>query len=261
MAMSKRGQVTLFVILGIIVVALIVLLISFRREIIPRAATVENLDATMADIEKHISGCLKEAADEPVKRIGLQGGYLSTPEGSYRRWNDYPISFLCYNQAGKDTCTNRFLTKANMEEQLAAAIKENIGKCLDIEGAANIGIIKTFDLVLGNTMDVKATILPDEVKVELDYDVQLKARKSDTQKKQGIFVRAIKAPLGELYDVSQDILDAETVIGRFDQLTYMLAKMSKFTIDVQKPYPDKIYRLKLRENNYIFQFAVEGEPS
>ena len=37
--------------------------------------------------------------------------------------------------------------------------------------------------------------------------------------------------------------------------------MSAYTIQMQKPYPDKIYQIKLREKDYVFQFAVEGESS
>ncbi|MDI6737371.1 MAG: hypothetical protein QME12_02535 [Nanoarchaeota archaeon] len=256
---TKRGQVTLFVILGIVIVAIIVLLLAFRKDIMPMTGTPENLDKVMRNIDKGIKECMANSADEPIKRIGLQGGYLSTPEGSYRRWNDNAISYLCYNQAGKETCTNRFLTLGNMERQLSEAIKENMGKCFDIEGFADLGLIKTIEVMPVDNMDVKVIITKDIVTVELNAKVEVKGSGGSKVNKK--FEVPIRSPLGELYDVSQDILDAETAIGRFDQLTYMLAKMSRYTIYIQKPYPDKIYQIKLREKDYIFQFAVEGEPS
>lgn len=256
---NKRGQVTLFVILGIVIVAIIVLLLAFRKDILPKTGSPENIDATMQSIEKGIRQCMADAADEPIKRIGLQGGYLSTPEGSYRRWNDYPISYLCYNLARTESCRNRFLTVGNMEEQLSEAITENMGKCLDIQEFASLGLIKTIDVIPGDKLDVKVSISQDVVNIELNYKVEVKG--SSGSKVKDKFEIAIRSPLGDLYEVAQDILDSETTFGRFDQLTYMLNKMSKYTIYVQKPYPDKIYQLKLREKDYIFQFAVEGEPS
>ncbi|MDD4878686.1 MAG: hypothetical protein PHO02_06680 [Candidatus Nanoarchaeia archaeon] len=256
---NKRGQVTLFVILGIVIVAIIVLLLAFRKDILPKTGSPENIDATMKGIEKGIRECMAEAADEPITRIGLQGGYLSTPEGSYRRWNDYAVSYLCYNQAGKETCTNRFLTMGKMEEQLSEAITENMGKCMDIDEFASLGLIKTIEVIPGNAMDVTVSIAKDVVNIELNYKVEVKG--SSGSKVKDKFEIAIRSPLGELYEVSQDIIDSETTFGRFDQLTYMLNKMSLYTIYVQKPYPDKIYQIKLREKDYMFQFAVEGEPS
>lgn len=255
---NKRGQVTLFVILGIVIVALIVLLLAFRKDIMPKTGSLENLEEVMRNIDKGIKGCMAQSAEEPIKRIGLQGGYLSTPEGSYRRWNDYPISYLCYNMANTEACRNRFLTVGNMEEQLAAAIKENMAKCFAVEEFADLGLIKTIEVMPVDNFDVKTTISKDIVTVELNAKVEVKG--SGGSKVKDKFEVPIRSPLGELYDVSQDILDAETTLGRFDQLTYMLAKMSRYTIYVQKPYPDKIYQIKLREKDYIFQFAVEGEP-
>lgn len=261
MIKDKRGQVTIFVILGIVIVALVVLLLAFKDEVIPKPATIENLDSTMKDIDKHVKECMSEAAEDPIKRIGMQGGYLATPENSYRRWNDYTVSYLCYNLPATELCQNRMLTREKMEEQLAAAIKENMGKCLDIEGAAGGGLFKRFDIVLGNEMTLKVSIERAKVGLELSYEVTLKPKGTGDSRTQKIFVKDINVPLGDLYEVSQDIIDSETSIGRFDQLTYMLSKMSKYTIDVQKPYPDKIYKINLREGSYIFQFAVEGEPS
>ena len=256
---NKKGQVTLFVILGIVIVAVIVLLIAFRRDIIPKAGTQENIDAAMNNIDKGIRECLANSADDPLRRMGLQGGYLTTPEGSYRLWDSNPISYLCYNQAGVETCTNRFLTRAKMEEQLAEVIKNNLANCLDIEGFADVGIIKTIKVIPGDKMDLKVEVARESVNLELDYRIEVKG--SEASRVKDKFEVVIRSPLGELYDVSQDILDAETTIGRFDLLTYMLQKMSAYTIQMQKPYPDKIYQIKLREKDYVFQFAVEGESS
>ncbi|MFH1064969.1 MAG: hypothetical protein V1734_00490 [Nanoarchaeota archaeon] len=256
---NKRGQITLFVILGIVIVAVIVLLIAFRRDIIPKAGTQENIDATMKNIEKGIKECLANAADSPIERIGLQGGYLATPEGSYRLWDSNPISYLCYNQAGVETCTNRFLTRAKMENQLAEAIKNNLANCLAIDDFADVGAFSSIKPVYGGDMKLKVEVARESVNLELDYRIEVKG--SDASRVKDKFEVVIRSPLGELYDVSQDILDAETTIGRFDQLTYMLQKMSAYTIQLQKPYPDKIYQIKLREKDYVFQFAVEGESS
>jgi len=256
---NKKGQVTLFVILGIVIVAVIVLLIAFRRDIMPKAGTQENIDATMNNIDKGIRECLANSADDPLRRMGLQGGYLATPEGSYRLWDSNPISYLCYNQAGVETCTNRFLTRAKMEEQLAEAIKNNLANCLDIEGFADVGVLSSIKPIYGGDMVLKVEVARESVNLELNYRVEVKG--SEASRVKDKFEVVIRSPLGELYDVALDILDAETTIGRFDQLTYMLQKMSAYTIELKKPYPDKIYQIKLREKDYVFQFAVEGESS
>lgn len=258
---KKRGQVTLFVILGIVIVAVVVLLLAFRKQIIPTPATAENLNEIMRDIRGQITDCMKSAAEGPIDRIGLQGGYLSVPAGSYRLWNDATVSYLCYNQPNTEVCSNRMLTRQHMEEELTSAIENELAQCVDVQGFS-MGLIKTFDVVANDPMKAKVTIARENVIVDLNYPVTLKSRSSDNVVSEKKFTVSIDKPLGEFYDVAQDILEAETSAGMFDTLTYMLAKMSRYTIYLQKPYPDKIYQVTLREGSkYIFQFAVEGEQA
>lgn len=259
--MKKKGQVTMFVIIGIVIVALIVLAISFRGKIYT-PATTDNLNSIMNDIDNDIGDCLESSLDEYVKKIGLQGGYLNPSSGSYRLWNDTTISYLCYNQVGKRTCTNRMLTEQDMEEQLANVLKELFPMCFDLEddiygrGSA----IKTFNVV-SEEPEFSVDITQSSVFTSLKFPLTLKAKNSDNVASKEEFSAKIDAPLGELYQVSQDILDAETMIGYFDVMTYILIKTGRYTIYPHKPYPDKIYQIKLREGNYFFQFAVEGESS
>jgi len=258
--MKKRGQVTIFVILGIIIVALVVLFFAFRKQIIPTAATPENLNEILGDIEDHIEDCIQTSAEGPLEQIGLQGGYLSVPPESYRTWNDNKVSYLCYNQIGVERCTNRLLTRAHMEEELSEVIEDDLARCIDVQGFSS-GLFKTFDVVANKPMELSTTITSDQVLFELSYPVTLKSKSTDAVAESKTFTVPVEAPLGELYDVALDILDGETSIGMFDTLTYMLVKTSRYTIYLDKPYPDKIYKIKLREGDYIFQFAVEGEPS
>ncbi len=259
--MEKRGQVTVFIILGIIIVAVIVILLSLKPEIISTPATPENLNKVMNDINKHIKQCLAASAEEPLNRIALQGGYLNVPDESYRLWDDTTVSYLCYDLPNTDSCMNRMLTKKHMEDELENAVKEKVMQCLDVQEFASQGIIKTYDvLTKPDKLDLNLVINRDNVVIELKYPITLKSSKNGNDITRDKFTVIVDKPLGELYEVVQDILDAETTYGRFDTLTYMLSKLSRYTIYLHKPYPDKIYQVKLREKDYMFQFAIEGEP-
>jgi len=251
--MKKKGQITVFVIIGIVIVALIVLLYAFRTKISVPFIQV-NLQDEMLEFRSELQQCIEDSASGPIERIGLQGGYLSTPPGSYRLFNDVPISYLCYNQIGKPTCTNRMLTLESMEEQLSGAIEEALPLCMDIDVSGGV------ELQLPNTYKVETDIQPTKVLATLYYPITLVNKKTGDELSEMEFTATVNAPLGDLYDVAMDIVDSEAVGGRFDVLTYVLSKMSKYTIYPHKPYPDKIYQIKLREGNYLFQMAVEDEP-
>jgi len=256
--MTKRGQVTLFIILGIIITALVALMLFSKQANIYTPATQENLQSKMESIEKNIEDCLEDAASEPLYRIAQQGGYLTVIQGSYRLWNDSMISYLCWNQEQTRACMNRMLTLAHMQDQLNVAIKQQVETCLDVQGEADL--IKTFDIIAPKDYKVDTAIRQDKTEVSLDYPVTLRAKSGDTQVSKKQFTKTFNIPLGELYDVSQDIANAEAT-GFFDPLVYMLAKYSRYTIYTQKPYPDTIYQIKLREGSYVFQMAIQGEAA
>lgn len=251
--MEKKGQITVFVIIGIVIVALIVLLYAFRSQISLPFVQV-NLQDEMQKVTSEIQDCLKNSASGPVELIGLQGGYLSTPPGSYRLFNDTPISYLCYNQAEKPTCTNRMLTIENMQDQLSNAIDQSLLECLDVSVSSGV------ELQTPNTYKVNTFIQPSKVLIELDYPITLTDKKTNDELSETKFTATVNAPLGDLYNVAMDIVDSEATGGRFDVLSYVLSKMSKYTIYPHKPYPDKIYQIKLREGSYLFQMAIEDEP-
>jgi len=39
----------------------------------------------------------------------------------------------------------------------------------------------------------------------------------------------------------------------------MLGHRGQFVIDKKRPYPDKLYILKSKDSDYVFQFFVQGE--
>lgn len=251
--MDKKGQITVFVIIGIVIVALIVLLYAFRKDISVPFVQV-NLQDEMQQVRSDIETCLKSSSEGHVERIALQGGYLSPPPGSFRLFNDTPISYLCYNQAGKPTCTNRMLTLDSMQKELNNAIEDTLPECMELDVSGGVQLQEP------SSYKVKTDIQPSKVVVTLDYPITLTNKKTGDELTEKEFSTVINAPLGDLYDVAMDIVDSEAVGGRFDVLSYVLSKMSKYTIYPHKPYPDKIYQIKLRENGYLFQMAVEDEP-
>src|SRR3989338_10834 len=95
----NKGQVSGFTILGIVIVAVIVLLFFLRGQL--GQVLPGGLGGKSTDIREHIGDCLREVVPQYLERIGLQGGYLSTPESTFRRQNDIPISYLCYDIEGQ----------------------------------------------------------------------------------------------------------------------------------------------------------------
>lgn len=254
--MEKRGQVTLFIIIAIIIIAVILIFI-YSRQTVFLPTTQENLNAELNKFEKNMVECLDESSKDSLELIGRQGGYIIVPEGTYRLYNDTRISYLCYNIVNDDRCSNRMLLRETMQEQLSAAIQADINDCLEVQGSA----LKPYDVITSKSPEVSTKIDTENVIVTLDYPITLRSKRDNNQVTKQSFESIINNPLGKLYDISQEAVNSEAEFGGFDVLSYMLKEKGNVKIYPRKPYPDKIYIIKDEDTGYIFQFAIQGEPS
>lgn len=252
--MSKRGQATIFIIIGLVIAILIILIFFVRNAFFFGPVTAENLQKELSPIKQHIITCAEDVSPDFIEKIGLQGGYLVTPEDSYRAYESNQISYLCYDIPNSPLCYNRMLTLQNMQEQLAEHINFGLMQCLDIMSFKKYN----YELILGER-NTEVAIGKDIILVNVNYPITIK--KGDVEVSLSDISVPLDYPLGRLYDVSQEIIDVETEFGEFDQLTYMLAKKGQIIIDKKRPYPDKLYILKTKDSPYIFQFFIQDEPS
>ena len=251
--MYKRGQTTAFIILGIVIVAVVVLLLYLRGQIFFGPVTPDTLGDRLLPLQAHVKQCIQEVGDEPIRRIGLQGGHLKLADDTFKLYDGQSVSYLCYNREKLMTCSNRMLMKSNMEEELSAAMKTELAKCLNPKSFE-----RGFTLTVGK-LSVATSIGQDNTLVTATLPMTLK--KGDVVIKEDTFTHAFNYPLGRLYKVSQDIVDTETEVGDFEQLGYMLAHRGQYVIDKKKPYPDKLYILTSKDSDYIFQFFIQGEAT
>ncbi len=249
----KRGQATTFMVLGLVVLAAVVLLFFMRGQFLFGPVTVEKIeDKAMGPIRDHIDDCVNEVAPDYFERIGLQGGYLRTPEDTYRLYDGITVSYLCYNMEDLPTCYNRYLTVGEMETQLEDAIREGLGTCLNVKKLA-----KGLDVYLG---DLKVDVDVGDYNSIVNVNFPVKIGRGDVFVEEDEFETVLDVPLGALFGVARDIIEIETQVGEFEQLVYMLSHKGQFVIDKKKPYPDKMYILTSKDSEYIFQFFVQGEP-
>ena len=250
--MEKRGQATLFIVLGIVLVVLVALyFIGVQQNIIPPLLGGGSASSQMAAVEEHIQECLVDIGGEYVTIIAAQGGYLAPASDTYVLYNDTQVSYLCWDQEGAE-CTNRLLILSHMEEDLQKTIGSALGTCINVYDVSD-------DIEAAEDWELTVEIQSDSVDLLLYYPVSINDGENVVSADE--FSESLSVPLGELYEVSQDIVNDHAVLGDFEQLTYMLSKLSRYTIYKYKPYPDVLYQVKLREGTYVFQFAIEGEEN
>jgi hypothetical protein len=239
---GKRAQVTMFIIVGVIIVAIAVLIFLFYPKIKASIGFGEK------NPQELMQECLQDELKTTVDKVSSQGGSLN-PE-HYFLYNDTKIEYLCYQEEYYLTCVmQQPLLKEHIESEIKNAIQQKANDCLESlkTNFQNQG----YEVSL-TKKDVIVELLPEKVVVTLDSNIVLK--KIDTQA-YNKFTIVANNNLYELISIANSILNWEARYGDSETTMYM---NYYHNLKVEKKLQSDgttIYILTNRENENKFQFA------
>jgi hypothetical protein len=254
---NKSGQVTIFVIIAIIIVAAVLLYLMLRKDVGPSSPGGQE-----ANPESFLDSCLKESLRENIDLINFQGGYadpelyktfLIEEDGSMSK-----ISYLCYTENYGKPCVNQApILLGHVEEEIKNSIENDVYDCVSMLGQnfRKDDYTVSVKYVPGN---FQVTIEPERVRLNINAEISLtKKGESSIQKD---FVSRFATKTYSLLMVTQEAINKEA--GSVDcEFNY---------IDYQTLYPDykirkynghngtEIYRIENKDDGEIFRFAVRG---
>jgi len=124
MAKRKGGQVTIFVILAIIIIAIALLVYFFLPNIKSFFSGVEDNPYTS------FQSCIEDDIIEATQLLSLQGGSID-PE-HYIVYNGETIEYLCYTNEFYETCVmQQPMLKAHVEKEIREEIFNRVTECFE----------------------------------------------------------------------------------------------------------------------------------
>jgi hypothetical protein len=239
---DKKGQITIFIIVGVIIVALAVLLYL----IFPKIKTSISTGAKTPS--EFIQNCLAGEIENSIDNLSVQGGYLE-PELYFLK-DDEKIGYLCYTNEYYKTCTmQQPLLKEFIESEIKNDIKADADKCFDslVENYKkdnyNVNLKK-------GSMGVE--ILPGKVVATFNNTLTLT---KDSAENYDSFKVTVNKKLYELLSITNSILNWEAKYGDAETTIYM-NYYHDLKVEKQKQTDGTtIYILTDRNTNDKFQFA------
>lgn len=206
--MNSKGQVTIFIIIGIVAIALVVLFFLFSTEI--KSA----FGFGSENPSEYLQNCIEDELLENLEMISLSGGTIE-PE-HYFTYDDQQVQYLCYTNEYYVPCIIQIPTLVNsVENSLKESISEKAEFCLDSlkKDFENKGYEATL-----NKKAISVELVPK--KVELDFNSALTLKKNEIKTFESIKVE-IPNNLYEILSIAQSILDYETTYGDAETTIYM----------------------------------------
>jgi hypothetical protein len=202
---NKKGQVTIFIIIGILLVAGVVTFLWLRGNL-----SVVNVPASIQPAYTAFVSCLEDKTNLGIKSLESQAGYIDLPKfepgNSFMPFSSQLNFFgsqipYWYYVSGNNIQKTQIPTKINMEQSLAAFINDNIRDC-----NYNDYYEQGFDIVQAEPT-ATVTINNNEVNVNLKMDMTINYKNDTTIIRNHKTI--IKSKLGSLYNSAKTIYDKE----------------------------------------------------
>ena len=231
---NKRGQMTLFVIVAIVIVALIVLLFLFKGEV-NRFLGIEEAFSP----NSYLTSCVEPEIKPAVELLASQGGYRN-PDGAIE-YDGKKIKYLCYTKDNYVTCAiQQPMIKKHFEDELNEMVKDKASKCIQ-------NLIKEYEkrgysVNSGASVSSEINIIPQ--KIHVAFNAPLSVQKEETTQKFKGFEAEIKSEMYDLLFIASSIVEYEAILGDSATELYM------------NYYPNlKIEKIKLSDSSTIYKLS------
>ena len=257
---KKRGQVTIFIILAILLVAVALSIFYF----IPKIKTTTGFDEKNPNL--FLQSCLEDTLTEVVEIISLQGGSYEL-DFSYnyvdQDESDQTTNYLCYEQESFEaSCTVlQPMLRTHIEKEITRELTPEFNNCFN--ELMSKYRAKGYD-VDSTQGELETLLLPN--KVTLSSTAELRLTKKENLK-QTDFKVSVESNIYDFVRIANEILLWETAFGDAPIMNVMYNHQE---YDVQKRDLEgddtKVYLLQHLETLEKFNFAsralnYQGERS
>lgn len=246
---NKRGQVTIFIIIAIVIVAGIATYVLIKG----KASQINQGTISSKNPLSFISSCVEETIREKLPNILTQGGY-SEPE-LYINHDGIKIAYLCYNTLNYYPCINQEpLYLQHIEKEIKESIQEDINTCFDLLKQNNEKEQTTTTIGETNNLNVE---LADK-KIITTFEKEMTLKHNEETKNYKDYKIAINSPAYNLARVVMEMVSQEaefcTSQYRGFQTLYPWVKIEKTDIRSDT----KIYKITDRKTGTEINMAVRS---
>jgi hypothetical protein len=245
---GRRGQITIFVIIVIILISGTALFFIFREDI-----EIDIGGKQEENPEAFLNSCMKDKVKESAKIISLHGGYMNNPLHKTFKFEgeDFVnISYLCYTQSNYVQCVNQKpLLLQDLKEEIKNYLSQDMENCFD-------EMVESFSgryVVASNYDSFEVEILPKRINLQTDAGITLTKSEETTEHKD--FQISVASRLYEVSSIVQEIVNQEAQFCYAETLGIALT-YPELTINKLPTGDDIIYSVEHIDSEEKFRFAI-----
>lgn len=211
----KKAQVTIFIILGLVLLISVALVLLLQSQIIS-FKTDEIIPTEKGKVEGYITSCIQQAGEDALFQLGTQGGYIQLPTQITNDALQYlrlsPNNVLPYWAYGP---TTRIPPLTDIKKQIDQYIEAHTKSCLlDLQPFQ-----QTYNLVEKSPIASDTNINQGNVLFNVHWDIEVQTKAGE--KIAEIIQHQAESPikLKKAYDTAVQIVQAEMSSLKIEDLT------------------------------------------
>lgn len=240
---TKRGQVALFIVVAVIIVAVFIWFL-----VVPRLPTL----TTGSEINpaSYLKTCLSPSIKDVAAKLVVQGGTY-TPT-LYVLYEGEPVQYLCYTSEFYKPCVvQQPLLVSHVAEELRKQIEPKARDCMEtlVERYRAQGYI-----VEGSPRSINVSFTPDSINVLFTAPLTVSKQTTQTFRQ---FVVKEPSKLYDLLALATNIVQFESTLGDSETSLYV-TYYPDLTIEKNKKDGDTIYTITNVVSTDSFRFATRS---
>lgn len=202
---KKRGQITVFIIIGLIILLTYLLLAHYKKESIEE---VEMIQPELIPVQDYVKTCTKNLARDAIDIVGINGGYIYFPAWIQNNPNSYlklsPVDELknpYWWYDGREAIPPLdFISK-----EISDYVEEGMQDCID-----NFSVFHNqYDVIELEKFDVITEIGEDDITVKTIYPIDVRDKFNKTLAKLQKFPVTIPIRLKKVHRLAEKIMERE----------------------------------------------------
>ncbi len=211
--MDKRGQVTIFIILGIIIIAAVGFIFYTRGFFLGGKIGIGTgqkfVDSQLASIKEYTENCMRDTVIKDLQVLRPNAGFFWLTN-NYINYEGASVNYLISEMDGNKV--NVMNLKSYLEEKISEHITD------ELNGRCNLREYENQFAVQKGALNVDTLIADNRIVAIASYPVTISKDGFSGSIKE--FRVEVLSDFGRLYDVANDIVNEEIKNGDFDRVEY-----------------------------------------
>ncbi len=208
----KRGQVAIWVILGIVLVATIILFF-----IISRDNSIVNLPGSEGtlEIQSFIGSCVRSDVLEAIDIMLPQGGFITPKNPAF--FDGRNIEYTCYNKGNFAPCIHQHPLLLNeMKLEIGNYVAPKLNECFEMMREEYSS--RSTEVYISPEFDISVGLERDKVILKIEREISLRSRE-ETRRINDLRIEIV-SPAYNLALIAMEIADQEAKYCYFEFVGY-----------------------------------------